>query len=406
VKWRITLGPGWLVTAAFVGPGTVTTASVAGAKFGYTLLWAILFSVLATVILQEMSARLGLVTRAGLGEALRSAFANPILRWLAVVLVVAAIAVGNAAFETGNITGAAMGLEMLTPIPRAVWAGASGLSALALLGLGGYRVVERLLIVLVVFMSLAFATTAIIVRPGFTDILRGLVVPQVQPGSLLTIVALIGTTVVPYNLFLHASTVCEKWSEQIPVGEALRRSRLDTVLSITMGGLVTLAIAVTAASCFKLGTGIDSAARMAEQLEPLLGRTAKWFFAAGLFAAGLTSAVTAPLAAAYAATGALGWCRDLRSWRFRAIWAGVIVVGTSLAMLGRRPVAAIVLAQAANGILLPIVAVFLLIVVNRRELLRDHANGVLSNALGLLVVLVAAGLGAVQIGKAYSTVFP
>ena len=110
VKLRKTLGPGLLVTAAFVGPGTVTTASVAGARFGYALLWALLFSVLATIVLQEMSARLGLVTRAGLGEALRSTFTKPWLRWSCVALVVGAIGFGNAAYEAGNITGAAAGL--------------------------------------------------------------------------------------------------------------------------------------------------------------------------------------------------------------------------------------------------------------------------------------------------------
>jgi manganese transport protein len=406
MKWRISLGPGLLVTAAFVGPGTVTTASVAGARFGYALLWALLFSVLATIILQEMSARLGLVTRAGLGEALRTAFVSPTLRWFSVALVVVAIAFGNAAFETGNITGAAMGLEALTEVPRPVWAGGVGLAAFALLGLGGYRVVEKLLIVLVLFMSVAFVATAIIVRPEVTEVLRGMLIPRIQPGSLLTIVALVGTTVVPYNLFLHASIVREKWSEQLPVDEALRRSRVDTVLSIALGGLVTLAIVVTAAACFELGTVIDSAARMAEQLEPLLGRSARWCFALGLFAAGLTSAITAPLAAAYATAGALGWRPERTSWRFRAIWAGVIVVGMVLAMLGRRPVAAIVLAQAANGVLLPIIAVFLLVVVNRRELLRAHTNRALSNALGTLVVLVVAGLGLFQIGKVLQALFP
>ena len=110
------LGPGLLVTAAFIGPGTVTTASVAGASTGYALLWAIVFSIFATIVLQEMSARLGVVSREGLGEALRTTFDNPLIKWGAVLLVIAAIGVGNAAFETGNITGAALGLETLSGV--------------------------------------------------------------------------------------------------------------------------------------------------------------------------------------------------------------------------------------------------------------------------------------------------
>ena len=110
------LGPGLLVTAAFIGPGTVTTASVAGASTGYAILWAIVFSIVATIVLQEMSARLGVVSREGLGEALRTTFNNPAIKLAAIVLVVAAIGFGNAAFETGNITGAALGLETLSGV--------------------------------------------------------------------------------------------------------------------------------------------------------------------------------------------------------------------------------------------------------------------------------------------------
>ncbi len=396
------LGPGLLVTAAFVGPGTVTTASVAGAKYGYALLWALLFSVLATIVLQEMAARLGLVTRRGLGEALRTTFTRPWLRWGCVVLVVSAIGFGNAAYETGNITGAAVGLELLTPISRRVWAGGIGLAGAGLLFLGAYRVLEKILIALVLVMSGAFIATAIIVRPDLGEIFRGLFVPRVPAGSLVTIIALIGTTVVPYNLFLHASAVREKWSEHTPLAEALRQSRFDTVLSIGLGGAITLAIALTAAACFQLGTNIESAAAMARQLEPFLGARAQWCFAAGLFAAGLTSTITAPLAAAYATAGVCGWEQDARSWKFRAVWAAVILIGALLAMFGegRSPVATIMFAQAANGLILPVVAAFLLVVVNRRKLMDTYTNGLWSNTAGVVVLVVVGVLGGWRILRA------
>ena len=105
-------GPGILVAAAFIGPGTITTASIAGAQFGFALLWALLFSALATFLLQEMTARLALVTRQGLAEALRATYRGTWLGTAAVILVVAAVGIGNAAYQTGNITGAAMGLEL------------------------------------------------------------------------------------------------------------------------------------------------------------------------------------------------------------------------------------------------------------------------------------------------------
>ena len=312
------------------------------------------------------------------------------------MLVVAAIAFGNAAFETGNITGAALGLETLSGISPQIWAVIVGIVAFAFLASGAYKIIERVLVVLVIVMSVVFIVTAIIViRPAdIGNILAGAIVPRIPEGALITVVALIGTTVVPYNLFLHASSVQEKWPESVPTREALTESRLDTTISIVLGGIITVAVLSTGAAAFYgTGTEIVDAGHMAEQLEPLLGAFAKYFFAIGILSAGVTSAITAPLAAAYATSGALGWGRDLRGWRFRAVWGIVLVVGTVLAALGTNPVTAIVFAQAANGVLLPIIAVFLLFVMNRSDLLGDFTNSTVGNVLGVIIVLFAAFLG-------------
>ena len=405
IKRLENLGPGLLVAAAFIGPGTVTTASVAGANTGYALLWVLAFSIFATIVFQEMSARLGVVTRQGLGEALRTVFDNPLLKAAAVLLVVAAITFGNAAFEVGNITGAALGLETLGTFSSQVWSVIVGVCAFALLASGAYKVIERVLVALVILMSVVFLLTAILVGPTLGDIVAGVFTPSIPSGALVTAVALIGTTVVPYNLFLHASSVQEKWPEDVPTRQALRESQLDTTFSIILGGLITLAIVATAAAAFfEQGTTVESAGQMAQQLEPLLGPAAKYFFAIGLLGAGLTSAITAPLAAAYATSGALGWERNLRSWKFQAVWAIIIVVGTVLAALGTQPVQAIVFAQAANGVLLPIIAVFLLVVANRSNLLGEFKNGIVTNILGVIVVLVATVLGAFLILRAFGVV--
>jgi len=400
------LGPGLLVAAAFIGPGTVTTASVAGANTGYALLWALAFSIIATMILQEMSARLGIVSREGLGEALRSTFDNPIMKFLAIALIVGAITIGAAAFETGNITGAASGLASLGG-SSSLWAVVIGVAAFALLASGAYKVIERVLVTLVIVMSIVFLVTAIIVQPNVGDILAGLFAPDIPDGSLVTVIALIGTTVVTYNFFLHSSSVQDKWPESVPTGEALAQSRTDTIASIALGGLITLAIIVTgAAAFFGTNTEISTAADMAQQLEPLLGPAAKFFFATGLFAAGMTSAVTAPLAAAYATSGAFGWGRDLKSWRFRAVWATIIVFGTVLAAsVGASPTQIIIFAQAANGLLLPMVAIFLLIIMNRSDLLGQYKNGVFGNIIGGIVVLVALFLGTRTLVTVFTTLF-
>ena len=390
--------------AAFIGPGTVTTASKAGAEYGFALMWALLFSVLATLVLQEMAARLGLVTGRGLSQALRSSFDSRFFTGMAVVLVVLAIGFGNAAYESGNISGASMGLAAITPWSTNIWALVVGGIAFSLLASGRYRVVERGLVILVVVMSAVFLATMLMVGPDLMAMAGGLTRPSLPAGSTLTVMALIGTTVVPYNLFLHSSAVREKWPESVPVDEALRESRRDSVLSIGLGGLITLSIVTTAAAAF-FGTDIAfSAATISQQLEPLLGPAAKYFFAIGLLAAGLTSAITSPLAAAYAVSGALGWQADLSNRRFKIIWMLVLGSGMLAAALGTRPISAIMFAQAANGFLLPVVAVYLLYVMNSRRLLGDFRNRWRSNIVGVTVVVVVSGLGIFKLLRVFGFV--
>jgi manganese transport protein len=384
-----TMGPAAIVTAAFIGPGTITTASLAGANYGYTLLWAMVFSIVATIILQEMSARLGIITRKGLGEALREQFENPIFKYISIVLVISAIGIGCAAYETGNILGGALGLQAISGISMNVWGPFMGIGAFILLYSGSYKLVERFLVGLVMAMSTIFITTALIVKPDLSAVLSGFI-PRVPQGSALIVVALIGTTVVPYNLFLHASAVQERWKD----ASGLKESRSDIIFSMILGGLISITVIITASAAF-YGTGISisNAGDMAQQLEPLLGSWAKNIFAFGLFSAGLSSAITAPLAAAYATAGALGWKKDMKDKKFRVVWMVVLAIGIIFSAMGLKPLHAIIFSQAANGILLPIVAIFLLYVMNNKSRLTKYVNSPLSNLLGSAVVLITIGLG-------------
>lgn len=386
-----TIGPGALVVAAFIGPGTVTTCTLSGASYGYTLLWAVLFSIVATMILQEMAARLGIITRLGLGEALRNTFTSPLGRGFSVTLVILAIFIGCCAYETGNITGGAVGINAITGIDMRIIGPLMGIISFSFLWSGSYKAIEKLLITLVITMSVVFIVTAIIIKPDFAAILRGFFVPTIPKGALTFTIGLIGTTVVPYNLFLHASAVQERFKTK----EELADSRLDTILSIGLGGIITAAIIITAAAAFHAsGIEVKNAGQMATQLEPLLGAWAKWFFAIGLFAAGFSSAITAPLAAAYATSGALNWEKNLKGNKFRAIWMIVLAIGIILSGLGSAsPLSVIVIAQATNGILLPIVALYLLWIMNNKNILGQYTNSALINILGGIVALVTVVLG-------------
>ncbi|MBZ6379746.1 Nramp family divalent metal transporter [Pacificimonas aurantium] len=388
-----------MVAAAFIGPGTVTTCTVAGASFGYALLWALLFATAATMGLQEMAARLGAAGRMGLGEALRADFDASALKWPLAALVVLAIFAGNAAYEGGNLAGAALGAEALglgDGAHSAIILGCAVLAALLLLT-GSYRHIERALIGLVLVMAVAFIGAAILVRPDFGEIAAGLFVPELPAAGTMTALALIGTTVVPYNLFLHASASKARWSGPEDLGAA----RSDTILSVGLGGVVSMMIVATAAaSLFRYSLEADSAAAMAAQLEPVAGRFAPLLLGGGLLAAGLTSSITAPLATGYAVAGLFGWRADASARGVKGVAVTVILVGAVLGTSGTRPVDLILAAQVANGLLLPIIAIFLLWAMNRRARLGAHANGLFANVVGVIVVAVTLLLGARLVGLA------
>lgn len=385
------LGPGALVTAAFIGPGTVTACTLAGAIHGYALLWALLFATVATIVLQEMSARLGLITHRGLGANLAELFANSPVRWPLIALVGVALYAGNAAYEAGNLSGAALGIEAIAGEGTFTLAivGIAGLAGILLLT-GSYAVIERALLVLVAVMTLAFAATFAITQPELGALFAGMVTPSVPEGALVTVVALIGTTIVPYNLFLHASAVARKGGS----AQDLAAVRADTTISIGIGGLIAILIASTAvASLFAQGLAVENAGDMARQFEPLFGAYSRYLLGVGLLAAGLTSAITAPMATGFAMAEILQLPSEAKSLAFRAIALSVLVIGAGLSLAGIRPVEVILAAQFANGLLLPILAGFLLYAMNQSALLGRYVNGWLANGAGIAVTLIAGGLG-------------
>ncbi|SDS73836.1 Nramp family divalent metal transporter [Corynebacterium timonense] len=391
------VGPGLVISASFIGPGTVTTATVTGASFGFALAWAVVFSVLATIILQEMSVRLGLSARLSTGEALRKTFEHPVSRGLVTALVVAAIGIGGAAYAGGDTTGTSLAINSVTGLPIPVLAGIIAAVIIALFLTGSYKVLERFMSVLVAILAAVFVITFIAVRPDLGELMRGIFQPSIPEAAGLTAIALVGTTVVPYNVFLHSNLVQEKWGDERP-DVALKKGRTDTAVSISVGGLITLSIMSTAAAVmFTQGLSAESAGDLAEPLRPTLGDFAPWALAIGLFAAGLTSAIAGPLGAAYAISGVLGWSSDLKDPKFRALFLTVVIIGAIIAITGADPVQVIILAQAANGILLPIIAGFLLAIMNNKRLLGEHANGVVANVLGGAVFLVTLVLGGISL---------
>lgn len=402
-KWINNIGPGPLIAAAFIGPGTVTLCSIAGLDFGFSLLWTLVLSVIATIVLQEMAARLGIVSQKSLSEVIKNEIKNPLTKNIIITLILLAIVIGNAAYEAGNISGGVLGLESVFGEKSLNILGLNinfygillGLIAFIVLFIGNYKVLEKSLIFLVIIMSVSFVITAVITKPDFLKLIEGLFIPKFPKGSILIIIGLIGTTVVPYNLFLHASLVKEKWNKV----SDLKFARNDTIIAIVIGGIVSMCIVISSASLEI--ENINNAADLAKGIEPLYGFISKYILAVGLFSAGITSAITAPLAAAYVTTGCLGWPMKMKSVKFRTVWMFILIIGVISSSLGFKSIEIIKFAQVANGILLPVVAGLLIWIVNKKSVLGKFKNSKWQNLTGLMILIITIFLGLKSILKVF-----
>jgi Mn2+/Fe2+ NRAMP family transporter len=384
-----------VISAAFIGPGTVTTAASAGAHHRFDLLWALAFSTVACLVLQEASARLTVVSGRDLGEAIRERFSRGALGTAVPVFVLVAVVLGCAAYEAGNLLGGVAGAVLATDLPRTALTLGGGGVAFTLLWLGTTRTVPRVLGGVVAFMGVAFLLTAVRLGPEPGPLVRGILLPHLPPGSPLLVMGLIGTTVVPYNLFLGSG---------IARGQKLGELRFGLAVAIVLGGLISMAVLV-------VGTAVDPPLAfdaLGQALRSRLGGWAESLFAYGLLAAGLSSAITAPLAAAVTARSLRSrpveedgqGTRPERFWSYRGVWLFVLLTGMGFGLAEVQPIPAIILAQVLNGVLLPFVAVFLLLLVNDLRLMgRDGLNGPVSNTAMILVVGVTVLLGLLNVSK-------
>ena len=389
MKWFRDIGPGALIAAAFIGPGTVTLCTIAGASFGYSLIWAILLSTFSTIVLQEMSLRIGLITKMNLAEVIRINIKSKFINRLFLLLIICSILIGNAAYEAGNITGASLGIsailnsESINYIPIFI-----GLIAFIILYQGNYKILERFLVILVLIMSISFFITAIMTKPNIESLLNGILSPELNSTNIMVVLGLVGTTVVPYNLFLHSSLVSEKWGSS----NKLKVARFESFFSILIGGLISLSIIITAASVNN--KDVNGVIDLAKGLEPLYGKFAIYFLGIGLFASGITSSITAPLAAAYVAKSCFDWDDSLKSQKFRAIWIIILSSGVIASMVELNPIEIIKFAQFSNSLLLPIIAIILLWLINNKSIISQRYRYKFQNILGSIIVILSIILGA------------
>ncbi|MGA0431715.1 MAG: Nramp family divalent metal transporter [Flavobacteriaceae bacterium] len=382
---KLQIGPGVLVTAAFIGPGTLTVCTMAGVHAGTQLLWVVVLATLITIFIQNIAARIAWNTGSGLATSMIKNTAHPLLRWFFLVLILAAILVGNTAYQGGNLSGAFLGFDKIVTLPSfsignqtfALRSLIIGVMAAWVLWKGNTRLIKNILLSVVLLMSASFLIAAILVQPNFMSLVKGLLLPQIPQGDWKLVVALLGTTIVPYNLFLHAALVKSK-NSQITSIAALKR---DTQYAVGIGGLISICIIIAASAV--QGAEISSVTDLGRSLVPIYGNRAEYFVAFGLFAAGFSSAITAPLAAGYVAEECMQWSADSKKSKWVALL--VLTIGLTMTLFELRPIEIIRLAQWANGLLLPLVGLFLWALM-RKEQNRMQLRQTEQLIMGLIIV--------------------
>lgn len=384
------MGPGIITGFAGNDAGGVTTYTAAGARFGFSLLWLLLVASLSLAVVQEMCARMGAVTGKGLSDLIRERFG---VRWTIVAML--ALFIANASNVVAEYAGIAASLG-LVGVPAFVSVPIAGLVVWALVVFATYRIVERALFALILAF-LAYPVSIVILRPDWAEVGRGFI-PSVptEPSALVMALALVGTTVTPYLLFYLQASVVDKGIDRESFGSA----RLDALMGATLAGVFAFFILVVSGSVlFPAGVAANTAEEAARALQPLAGDSAGLLFVVGLLGASLLGLTVMPLSTSYAICEAFGWESGIsHDFRDAPVFMGLVtlllVAGGALVLVFPHDLLLplIVVSQAVNGLLLPIVLVFIMRLASDRSVMGDDANGTIRTALGWGVAGLAGSL--------------
>jgi Mn2+/Fe2+ NRAMP family transporter len=393
LRWLAVLGPGLIATSAGNDAGGIATYSQAGAKFGYQLIWVMVILTVSFGVVQEMCARLGAATGRGLLDLIRERFG---IAWALFAVVVILIANGGVTVSEFVGIGAAMellGVSKYVAVPLGavfIW---------YLVIFGSYAKVEKILL-LMTLVFFAYPIAAIMAKPDWSEVARGAFIPTLNsdPAYLFLVVGLLGTTITPYIQIFQQSSLVEKGVARRHYGT----ERIDAYFGAVFSNLMSVSMIVaTAATLYVVGQReIASAADAARALEPVVGSAARVLFGIGLLGATLLAGAVLPLATAYAVREAFGMPKgvnlDFRRGRvFFSLFTALIVLGVVLALIPNIPVMKLLVGvQVLNGLLLPIILVFILLLINDKTLTKELKNTRVNNLLGIgtLVLITTAVL--------------
>ena len=376
-----------IISAAFIGPGTVTTAVTAGSLFKLDLLWAITFATISCIILQEVAARITIATGLNLGQALTVQF-GPKRGQVYQYVIGGSVMAGCAAYEAGNILGAVSGIQLMIGGNSIAITIVICSLIFIVLWFGNPKWISTLMMLLVISMGIAFFWLASFHSFSFSHLGIATITPQIPLGSEMLVLGLVGTTIVPYNVFLGSG---------ISKGQTVPLMRLGLTISVVIGGLITAAILVA-------GTLIPRFSSFPELLvvfKSKMGSSGSLALALGLFAAGFSSAITSPFAASVITRTVFGVENKIH---VRWVWGMVLLIGFIFGVSGIKPIPVILAVQALNGLVLPMLTIFLVILANDSSLMpKTYHNSFLYNIAMLIILATVLILGLSSVDKVLIT---
>jgi NRAMP (natural resistance-associated macrophage protein)-like metal ion transporter len=395
----ILMGPGIITSNVDNDAGGITTYSLAGAQFGLSLLWSLIPITFVLLIVQEMGARMGVVSGKGLSDLIRERFGAKLTFYLMILLVLTNL--GNTLAEFAGIAASLeiFGLSRYVTVP---------LSILFLMWLavkGSYRSVEKVFLWACLFY-VSYVVTGFLVHPDWVEVVRAVAAPTIRTDSafLVMLVGLVGTTIAPWMQFYLQASVVDKGLAAKDLGAA----RLDVITgSVVVNVVAFFIILACAATLFKAGIKVETAEQAALALRPLAGAYCTWLFAFGLFTASMFAAAILPLSTAYTVCEAFGWESSLDKkfseapefyglYCFTIFFSGLVILVPTLPLV---PI--MYISQVINGLVLPVVLIFMLLLINDSSIMREHTNGLFLNIVSWTVVIVLVGLSIAMIGSGF-----
>jgi manganese transport protein len=378
---KIKFGPSVFITSTLISPGTVTMCLLAGANTGLNLLWVVIFSTIATIILQDMCIRLGYFTKRGLETSLDYKMDHPVLKYIVAITIFTAVIAGNAIFQSSNFAGSSLGIEILDfGIDRRFILIAIFIFCSLCFLKGSYDLIKNILIVLVMLMSVSFLLLALLNFPSLVGVLQGCLIPHIERADVVFIVGLVGTTLLTNNLYLHTSLVAHHETLDI------RSLRIDGFFAIALSGMMSLALVILGSKA--KGMGIANPIEMANVIGSTGSTFSKYLLGLGLCCAGLSSALTVPIVSGLVMAGLLGWKKGFEDYRIKSTMIVVLLIGFIIAITETKSFYITKIFQGINVVLLPFFIIGILWILNDRFLLKVHKNSYTQNLLAIFLVLI------------------